>query len=212
MPMAISMRTWMNRTHRKVAFMALAAWVGLSCTASCLSDHEAPVGARVKNPRQRAPIPGAPVEESKEVNPSPPGGPFSPLDKEIADDCIFVSENGPVLGRAWSQNVPERDCTSDDECGDGFCDRGRCVAIWTCRHRYGQHCVNGKTAPSRGGASEGCYGLCLEGRCRSCESDAECAKEYGSPDVGCNSGRERSGARRCGLPGFEVNSTGPGLH
>ena len=197
MPMAISMRTRMKRTHRKVAFIALAAWMGLSCTASCSSDHEAPGRARVKNPRQRAPVTGAPVEEAQEVKPPPPEGPFSPLDKVIADDCIFVSETGPVLGRAWSQNVPERDCTADDECGDGFCDRGHCAAIWSCGHRYGQHCVDGKTAPSRGSASKGCIGLCIDGRCRSCTSDEECVEQYRSPNIGCNPGRERSGARAC---------------
>jgi hypothetical protein len=169
-------------------------------------------GARIKNPRQRAPNLVAPVEESQEVKPSPPGGPFSPLDKEIADDCIFVSEKGPILGRAWSQNVSERDCAVDDECGDGFCDRGRCAAIWTCRHRYGQHCVDGKTAPSRVGGHDGCYGLCLEGRCRSCTLDEECAKEYGSPDSGCNPGRERSGARRCGTAFVKDNPGGSSLH
>jgi hypothetical protein len=110
----------------KVAFMALVAWMGLSSTASCLSDHEAPTGARIKIPRSEAPITGAPAAEEQEAKHLPPsGGPVSPLEKEIADDCFFVSEQGPVLGRSWSQNVPERDCTDDTECGDGFCDRGR---------------------------------------------------------------------------------------
>jgi hypothetical protein len=211
-PMAISVRKRVIRAHRKVAFMALAAWMGLSCTASCLSDHEAPVGARIKNPRQRAPIPATPAEESQEVKPAPPRGPFSALDQVIADDCIFVP-NGPVLGRAWSQDVPERECTKDDECSDGFCDRGRCAAIWTCGHRYGQHCVDGKAAPSRGSEGQGCIGLCLDGRCRSCVSDAECVEQYGYSALRCNpQGWERSGARSCGIPGPKVNSTGPGLH
>jgi hypothetical protein len=200
-PMALSLRMRMKRTPRKHVFMALTAWVGLSFTASCLSDGEAPVGARIKDPRQRAPNPGTPAGEEQEAKPPPPGGPFSQLDKEIADDCIFVSEKGPVLGRAWSQNVPEHDCTNDDECGDGFCDRGRCAAIWTCGERFGQRCVDGKTAPSRGSESNGCIGLCLNGRCRSCTSDAECVEQYGHSNAECNVGRERSGARRCGIPG-----------
>jgi hypothetical protein len=202
----------MKRTHRKVALVALAAWLGLSCMASCLSDHEAPVGARVKNPRQRAPNPVAPAEEEQEAKPPPPGGPFSQLDKEIADDCLPIPGLGPGLGRAWSQDVPERDCTSDDECGDGFCDRGHCAAIWTCGERYGQHCVNGNTAPSRWFKSTGCYGLCLEGRCRSCESDAECVDQYPVPNMGCNLGRERSGARRCGVLWVKNNLGGSSLH
>jgi hypothetical protein len=210
--MAFSMRTQMTRRPLKVAFMALVAWIGLSCVASCLSDGEAPVGARTKNPRQRPPNPGAPVEEAQEAKPPPPGGPFSQLDKEIADDCVVVSENGPVLGRAWSQNVPERDCTSDDECGDGFCDRGRCAAIWTCGERYGQHCVNGNTAPSRWFKSDGCYGLCIEGRCRSCASDDECAKASGHTNAKCGPGRERSGARRCGVLWIKNNLGGSSLH
>jgi hypothetical protein len=202
----------MKRTHRKVAFVALMAWLGLSCAASCLSDGEAPVGARIKNPRQRAPNPVAPVEESQEVKPPPPEGPFSALDKAIADDCLPIPGIGLVQGRAWSQDVPERDCTDDTECGDGFCDRGRCAAIWTCRERYGQHCVDGKTAPSRGSASNGCYGLCLDGRCRSCTSDAECAKASGYADAMCGPGRERSGARRCGVAFVKDNPGGSSLH
>jgi hypothetical protein len=50
------------------------------------------------------------------VDEPPSGFTLSPIDKAIAQD---------YPARRWSKNVPERSCTKDDECGDGFCDRGR---------------------------------------------------------------------------------------
>src|SRR5262249_36065218 len=133
----------------------------LPCVASCLSVDEAPAGGRVEHP-PRAPVPVVSAQQAPDGGPS--GEQFSPLDHAIANDC----SSGP---RPWSKNVPDRECTRDDECGDGFCDRGRCAAIRTC-DTYGQRCINGQPAPSRW--YRWCYGICLDGRCRSCESDAEC--------------------------------------
>jgi hypothetical protein len=196
--MAVAMKTRGSWSCWKRVFTVLAAGVSLFWMLSCLSDHDAPVGARAKNPRPRAPTPEAPVEEAKEESRPPSEGPFTPLDKAIADDCLPLLGVGLVESRAWSQDVPERECTGDDQCGDGFCDRGRCAAIWTCSHAYGQRCIDGRTtAPSRGRRSRGCIGLCLEGRCRSCTSDAECAAQYGSSNFVCSSGRELSGGRAC---------------
>ena len=60
--------------------------------------------------------------------------------------------------------VPKRGCKKDDERGDGFCDRGRCAAIWTYTAQYGQPC------------EENYFDLpCIDGRFRSCVTDAECA-------------------------------------
>jgi hypothetical protein len=48
-----------------------------------------------------------------------------------------LAEDAP--SRPWSRNVPKRSCKKDDVCGDGFCDRGRCAAIWTYTGQYGRH-------------------------------------------------------------------------
>ena len=204
--MAISMRTQVNRTRWKYTFMALAAWVSLTCMASCLSGGETPAGGRVEHPQQRAPMPTASAKGAQDVSPPPSRGPFSPLDTTIADDCLSLPGAGPGLPRAWSQNVPDRDCTNDGECGDGFCDRGHCAAIWSCGERYGQRCEKGRTVPSRWVAGERCNGICLEGRCRSCQSDAECVKEGASE---CNRARDSSGGRLCGIPGPKAHWKGP---
>jgi hypothetical protein len=91
------------------------------------------------------------------VEDPPSGFTRSPIDKAIAED---------KPSRPWSKNVPERRCTKDEECGDGFCDRGRCAAIWTYMASYGQRCEWDRW----------CAGyLCIDGRCRSCISDEECA-------------------------------------
>jgi hypothetical protein len=192
----------MNETHGKWARGVLSAWGITVCSVSCWSSDEAAAGGRVEHPQHRIPAPAASVETAHDAGPPSQEGPFSQLDKAIADDCLMLPGLGPALPRAWSQHVPERDCTDDDECGDGFCDRGRCAAIWTCRERYGQRCdEHGFAAPSRSGPPEKC--LCVEGRCRSCLSDAECVEAFGVRHPGaaklvCSTDRERSGHRGCG--------------
>jgi hypothetical protein len=51
----------------------------------------------------------------------------------------------------------KRGCKKDDECGDGFCDRGRCAAIWTYPMRSRASGVELRTAlcTSRGSAESG---------------------------------------------------------
>jgi hypothetical protein len=199
----------MNRTDWQSAFFALAAWAGVGVAASCLSGDDAPAGGRVEHPRQRAPVPVASAEAAPDVSPPPPEETFTPLDHAIADDCSAF----PTGSRAWSQHVPDRDCTNDGECGDGFCDRGHCAAIWTCDVRFGQRCIDGLPVPSRREPRPtGCWGgICLEGRCRSCQSDAECAtylemrfgpeySVYGHCDD-----RNRTGGRSCRGVGMTIN-------
>jgi hypothetical protein len=195
MRLAISMRMQMNRTHRKHAFFAFA-WVGLAGAASCLSGDDAPARGRVEHPPPRAPMPVASAEGAKAGSPPPHEGPFTPLDQAIADDC----HGYPMQSRAWSQNVPDRECTHDGECGDGFCDRGRCAAVRTCWERYGQRCVNGRPVPSRVYEQDRCPGICLDGRCRSCESEAECVEATGRSYILCGP-RNRMVGRWCGTPG-----------
>jgi hypothetical protein len=184
----------MTRTHGKYVFLAVAAWVGIAGAASCLSGDDAPAGGRVEHPPRRAPMPVTSAKGAQDASSPPREGSFTPLDQAIADDC----PEWPKEPRAWSQNVPDRDCMNDGECGDGFCDRGHCAAIWTCYVPFGQRCVNGRTVPSsRQARGDRC--ICLDGRCQSCQSDAECEKEYGKGRA-C-AGRGWGGRRYCGLPG-----------
>ena len=173
---------------------------------SCSATDEAPFGGRVDSPANKdpkAPVaspstdasfagihPGPPYPTgrtdrwplvpypmpSSYAGPHPPRLPpsewwglnLSPLERVIADTCP---------DQPWSQYVPEIDCTKDEQCGDGFCDRGRCGAIWTCETRAGLSCQK----------DEHCIDLlCIEGRCRSCVNDEECNAKYGRKGYGCN--------------------------
>jgi hypothetical protein len=198
---AISMRIQMNATHGRHALVALAAWVGLAGAASCLSSDDAPAGGRVEHPPQRAPIPVASTKEGQKGTHPPHQAPFTPLDQAIADDCP---------PRVWSQNVPDRDCSNDGECGDGFCDRGHCAAIWTCQAGFGQRCT--RAVPRHFGSvpfEPFCVGICLDGRCRSCQSNAECAEEFGSGGIICNPVPIQAGSGRpCGIAGFSYGAKG----
>ena len=164
-----------------------------------LSGDEAPAGGRIEHPQAQAPVPVASAETAQAVSP-PRGEVFSPHDLAIANDC----HGKPWRTRAWSQNVPNRDCTNDGECGDGFCDRaGRCAAIWTCgQDRYGQRCIHREPPPLEGYLLRHCNGICIDGRCRSCESDAECAN-YRRSGLLCNRARDPSGGRTCVGPPFK---------
>src|SRR5262245_32043777 len=139
----------MNRTHGRILFLGLAVWIGLGGAASCSSDDQAPGGGRVEHPVEPGPRaePGSMNASSPPTSLAPPasaaetpmppsvdprpslsdrfeqstGIKLSPLEKVIAEDCPK---------RVWSKNVPERRCTKDNECGDGFCDRERCAPLW----------------------------------------------------------------------------------
>jgi hypothetical protein len=139
----------------------LAAWVCLCCAVSCSSSDQAPAGGRVEHP-DPAPAP-TPTTTSLAPSPAPtPETPAPPVEAEQRPKTL--AEDYPA--RPWSKNVPKRRCKKDGECGDGFCDRGRCAAIWTYIAQYGQLCE---------GTPEGGSLPCIEGRYRSCVSDAECA-------------------------------------
>jgi len=137
------------------------------------------------DPGSNPPISNIPVPPSSAQRQSPSFfmGRLSPLDWAIRNDCP---------ARPWSKNVPERVCTEDRECGDGFCDRGRCAAIWTCDEHYGQRCYG-----PRSEKSGLCDGLCIEGRCRTCLSDDECTAAARGKERMCNRSPTRSGGRRC---------------
>jgi hypothetical protein len=186
----------MNRAKESFVFAGFALGVSLAGPVSCGLTDETPLGKRVEHPAPRSPSLPRSADSAEEASPAPPEETFSPLDEALANDCHFGPGKG--LSRAWSQHVPERDCTDDSECGDGYCNRGRCAAIWTCLDRSGQRCIDGRAAPSSRFRSRRCPGLCLDGRCRSCVSDEECIQALGASDAGC-SGEEESGMRSCGL-------------
>ncbi len=121
------------------------------------------------------------------VWPPPPsqwwGLKLSPLEKIIADTA-------PT--QPWSQHVPDQACSKDDECGDGFCDRGRCNAIWTCATRAGMPCETHEHCKSFG------ISICVDGRCRSCTSDAECEAAHPGKGYLCNIFPRPPYPRRCG--------------
>lgn len=186
------MTTQTTQTCRGALIVGLAVWVSLGSAAACSSSEEAPRGGRIEHPGDLGP------RVSPSVAPSPPpaatsassvNGPaeasaerefkLSPLDKAIQADCPK---------RAWSKNVPSRTCNGDDECGDGFCDRGRCAPIWTCRGGYGQRCENNDWCAFR---------PCIDGRCSSCSSDAECAGVSGLSGAKCTPDQAIAGAQRC---------------
>jgi hypothetical protein len=107
---------------------------------------------------------------------------LSPDEKHMVNTCPR---------RAWSKNVPDRDCKKDNECGDGICDRGHCSAIITCLMYPGAPC---KTDAH-------CRGLCMEGRCRSCVSDEECQKKEMNPYGACDAPGSHPPGRSCAYGG-----------
>lgn len=133
--------------------------------------------------------PGPPYRKPKDYTgpwPPPPsewwGLPLTPMEKIIADTCP---------SQVWSRYVPDIDCTKDSECGDGFCDRGHCNALWTCRRRAGLPCTLDEHCPEM---------LCIDGRCRSCISDEECQKKYeGNRAFICGPPSGPPSHRMCGM-------------
>jgi hypothetical protein len=171
----------MNRTRSRTFVAGIATCVGLAGLVSCVSTDDAPARGRVEHPAQ-VPVTPAPSEQpSSFADAGEPSSGFqrSPLDKAIAED---------YPRRPWSKNVPARSCTDDGECGDGFCDRGRCAAIWTWTATYGQRCET----------NEWCGTMpCIDGRCRSCVSDAECAWDTGVQDPICTPNAFVPGYHKC---------------
>jgi len=139
-------------------------------------------GARVKLPTRLDgidPKQGIPFQAPSEVVEEEFGLELSPVEKEIADTCSR---------RPWSKNVPDRDCTKDSQCGDGFCDRGHCAPVITCGQNLGFRCE----------AETHCHDhLCIEGRCRSCVSDEECQRKFANPYRVCEPLSPRRPGRGC---------------
>ena len=182
-----------NRMHWRFALLSLGAVLGIAAMTSCSSREPVSGGERVEHAGSRTPAPVLSADPGQVVSHPASMGPLSPLDWAIRDDCP---------PRPWSTNVPERACTEDSECGDGFCDRDHCAAIWTCEY-YGQRCYG-----PRSERSGFCDGLCLDGRCRSCLSDDECVRELGGRAQCSRLGR--GGGRGCGIPFDKPPNLTPG--
>jgi hypothetical protein len=178
--------------HAILGFFAL---LGSMAIASCSSVEPVPGGGHVENAGSRTPTPVPSVGAGQIASPPSTVGPLSPLDWAIRDDCP---------PRAWSKNVPDRACTEDSECGDGYCDRNHCAAIWTCSEHYGQRCYGPRS--ERSGL---CDGPCIEGRCRSCLSDDECVTALGGRAV-CGPHPDRSGGFGCAIPFDKPPNITPG--
>jgi hypothetical protein len=189
-------KTPMHDPIRVLVFLS-----GFLAMTGCSSVDEGTATGRVEHPPGKATEQAAATASAQAVAAAPA---FTPLDKTIAEACVHVPgrpDGELVWPQQWSQNVPERDCTSDDECGDGFCDRGRCSAIWTCGERHGQRCIDGRVYPRRHD-SETCNALCIEGRCRSCISDEECVQALKNPNAECSASKMGTKARRCAIFGW----------
>jgi hypothetical protein len=172
----------MIRTRFRTFVVGLAMWVGLAGLVSCVSTDDAPAGGRVEHPAQ---VPVTPAPSEHPSSPADAGEPSSGFQRSPLDQAIAKDDPS----RPWSKNVPARSCTDDGECGDGFCDRGRCAAIWTSTLSYGQRC----------GGNEWCVHLpCIDGRCRSCVSDAECTWDPELQDPKCTPDPSAPGYHECG--------------
>lgn len=184
----------------------LASWPGIACLACCAAKDNAPevhVGHPATGPELPAPnhtpSPPGPTPAAWCPCPSGPPGPglpappvATPAPPSSAEQawCPCPAITQPTPARPLSKYVPNRACASDDQCGDGFCDRGRCAPFWTAVPEYGQVCDASAT-------DDTCSGfLCRDGRCRSCVSDAECPKEAGNGR--CAAPRPEFSGRRCG--------------
>lgn len=201
----------MNDSSSNRATVVLFAALIVGCGAGRIASDDPSAGGRAKHPHPRASASAMLPDAGEDANSWFADDDFSALDQAIVEDCNLHFSSGfwQSNDRIWSQNVPDRDCSTDTECGDGFCDRGHCAAIWSCDARYGQRCINGIAAPSPGGSEyQICNGICLDGRCRSCTSDEECVKQRG-PNFICYPGKYQPLGRQCGLGRLPVDYNRP---
>jgi hypothetical protein len=205
------------RTRMPYRFLVgVILWLTLAYAASCASSDKPHLGGRIDHPVASVPSASAPPSPPHprstefalpsplvfgtpaDVTPKPPveqplsrseiyarntGLTLSPLEKSIIDDC-------PT--RSWSKHVPKGACTSDRQCGDGFCDRGHCAAIWSCFSDYGHPCRENHNCGVR---------PCVDGRCRSCTSESDCdwrrGLDEGESDITCQADGAIPRAREC---------------
>src|SRR4051812_28675321 len=93
--------------------------------------------------------------------------------------CLLACLNAACWSATASRQAAT--CKTDAECGSEFCDSGRCSQP---RGVYGTKCIPAPHTPEgiRDGKLSTCGAyLCIDGRCRSCSSSAQCAAELGAP-------------------------------
>jgi len=158
-------------THRR-------GWPGRSCTTDLSEDPDVLVPSKVVPPQVVSP-----------------------------QVCPKVEINRPDLPEEQRLTFGAA-CFQDSDCRSGLCDRGTCGDLYV-KGNYGRECVPGPSPPpdkpkmGRHPPPLGenlCTGyLCIDGRCRSCTSDAECQWE-GSAGPKCLHYQGWYG-KRCGTPG-----------
>jgi hypothetical protein len=181
----------LRRSCRQILF-ALAAGVSIPGLCACGATEEVPK-ARVTSPVQQSdlPVPASAAWAEETPSDKPKEKAFSEFDEEVTD---------VLFPRRLSKSVPSRTCTKDEECGDGFCDRTACAPIWTWRTGIGQRCGPNTRVLDCGSR------LCIDGRCRSCLSHAECPKAFpacgrnGTPSDPRGNSCSGLGLKEVGLP------------
>lgn len=164
--MAIPVRKKMLR----IISLVSAALVGLAGLFSCSAVDDGQKNSienALGRPRANPVSSGAEILSSATPTPSSSASAKPAAGPQDVQAWPCGTRPDHILGapppRALSQHVPDRACSKESDCGDGFCDRGRCAPIW--EDRYGQRCtMTCQCQPF----------LCIEGRCSSCLSHADC--------------------------------------
>ena len=160
------MKTQMPRT----IFAWLAVGVGIGSLVSCSAAKDMQKVPVENAPRRHRTVPAGSGSEVPSLSMATATASASTKPTTCPQDVLALPCGAHPLHsldpprHALSQKVPDRVCSDDRECGDGFCDRGRCAPIWD--EWYGLRCTE---------ACECGPFLCLEGRCRSCLRHADCA-------------------------------------
>ncbi len=201
----------MSRSGGMYTFVALSLGLGIVAMIACSSSQRPVGGGRVGVPPPQASagsVDGG-LDASADageiaiiIRPHwyrPETRNYSQIAEEdfgltLTDKEKIITDTCPV--RPWSMNVPDRPCTKDEECGEGFCNRGHCEPIFTCGQNMGNQCSE----------SRYCRGLCFEGRCRSCVSDEECEKKRDESSPG----KRNKNRTTCGSP--RADDYYPGRH
>jgi hypothetical protein len=166
-------------------WMDIASWLLVVVCAACCAD--------------RGGAPSHSAQAPRTINLS-----ATPVSPEV-----FHPPGGAGTAPAVVEAPKKRSCTTDPECAPDFCDRGVCATPG--KALYGrEECEPDppppptlpppppgmKWAPKAGFPADECSAyLCIDGRCRSCASDAECGE-----GLACKSESDFPG-RRCGRPG-----------